>query len=376
MRRRYEAAAAGVVHRARSSLKGRTTECSAAGRRHPAASVQARRLSGLCAARGTSARGRRQRRQACKGACRHRSHHIGSCSLVNGQRLGKQAGGPRRRKGHTRAPCTRRGASSVNLDNTQQSCNCSWACKAVHCRTPAGGGGELALVAFRFLSPGSSCSHLQLFQRLICTGTAHRFRDLRREFKDALFAHREPLQLAGQPPAIARSVPATRLQACCQPTHPPRNRRRAAAAWSAGRSRWPPCTASPAAAGPGPGADTSMGNAGSAHAQASLQVIARLSGGEALPLSSAEWQPLLSYAPPLSRYDPDEVEREIRPHCAELGAWLRVRAALPAVVLAAVLPLLQVLPGCGLASCAPACPPTQHAHAQCTTTPTRTTCSA
>lgn len=63
-----------------------------------------------------------------------------------------------------------------------------------------------------------------------------------------------------------------------------------------------------------------MGNAGSAHAQASLQVIGRLSGGEALPLGSPDWQPLLSYAPPLSRYDPDEVEREIRPHCAELGA--------------------------------------------------------
>lgn len=62
-----------------------------------------------------------------------------------------------------------------------------------------------------------------------------------------------------------------------------------------------------------------MGNAGSAHAQASLQVIAKLSGEAPLTLGSEEWLPLLSYATPLSRFDPGEVEREIRPHCAELG---------------------------------------------------------
>jgi hypothetical protein len=61
-----------------------------------------------------------------------------------------------------------------------------------------------------------------------------------------------------------------------------------------------------------------MGNAGSAHAQASLQVVARLSGDAPLPLAAPEWQQLLGYSTPLSRFDPDEVEREIRPHCAEL----------------------------------------------------------
>lgn len=67
-----------------------------------------------------------------------------------------------------------------------------------------------------------------------------------------------------------------------------------------------------------------MGNAGSAHAQASLQVVARLSGGEPLPLAAPEWRQLLAFSTPLSRFDPDEVEREIRQHCAELGAsgWL------------------------------------------------------
>ncbi len=68
-----------------------------------------------------------------------------------------------------------------------------------------------------------------------------------------------------------------------------------------------------------------MGNAGSAHAQASLQVVAQLSGGAPLPLAAPEWQQLLGYSTPLSRFDPDEVEREIRPHCAELGAWRRVQ---------------------------------------------------
>lgn len=68
-----------------------------------------------------------------------------------------------------------------------------------------------------------------------------------------------------------------------------------------------------------------MGNAGSAHAQASLQVVARLSGDAPLPLAAPEWQQLLGYSTPLSRFDPDEVEREIRPHCAELGAWQRGR---------------------------------------------------
>lgn len=67
-----------------------------------------------------------------------------------------------------------------------------------------------------------------------------------------------------------------------------------------------------------------MGNAGSAHAQASLQVVARLSGDAPLPLAAPEWQQLLAYSTPLSRFDPDEVEREIRPHCAELGAWGRL----------------------------------------------------
>ena len=64
-----------------------------------------------------------------------------------------------------------------------------------------------------------------------------------------------------------------------------------------------------------------MGNAGSAHAQASLRVVAAVSGTAPVPLDAAEWQQLLSYATPLSRFDPGEVEREIRPHCAELGAW-------------------------------------------------------
>lgn len=63
-----------------------------------------------------------------------------------------------------------------------------------------------------------------------------------------------------------------------------------------------------------------MGNAGSAHAQASLQVVASLSAQAPLPLDAPEWQSLLTYAQPLSRFDPGEVEREIRPHCAELGA--------------------------------------------------------
>jgi hypothetical protein len=63
-----------------------------------------------------------------------------------------------------------------------------------------------------------------------------------------------------------------------------------------------------------------MGNAGSAHAQASLRVVAAVSSTAPLPLDAAEWQQLLSYATPLSRFDPGEVEREIRPHCAELGA--------------------------------------------------------
>lgn len=68
-----------------------------------------------------------------------------------------------------------------------------------------------------------------------------------------------------------------------------------------------------------------MGNAGSAHAQASLQVVARLSGDAPLPLAAPEWQQLLAYSTPLSRFDPDEVEREIRPHCAELGACASLR---------------------------------------------------
>ena len=63
-----------------------------------------------------------------------------------------------------------------------------------------------------------------------------------------------------------------------------------------------------------------MGNASSAAAQASLQVVAALSGAAPLPLDAAEWQLLLGYAAPLSRFEPSEVELAITPHCAELGA--------------------------------------------------------
>ncbi len=62
-----------------------------------------------------------------------------------------------------------------------------------------------------------------------------------------------------------------------------------------------------------------MGNA-QAHAAPQLRVVAALSGAAPLPLNSPEWQQLLTYASALSRLDPGEVEREIRPHCAELGA--------------------------------------------------------
>lgn len=62
-----------------------------------------------------------------------------------------------------------------------------------------------------------------------------------------------------------------------------------------------------------------MGNA-QAHAAPQLRVVAALSGAAPLPLDAPEWQQLLTYASPLSRLDPGEVEREIRPHCAELGA--------------------------------------------------------
>lgn len=60
-----------------------------------------------------------------------------------------------------------------------------------------------------------------------------------------------------------------------------------------------------------------MGNAGSAHAQ--LQAVAAVSGATLLPMDAPEWQILLGVSQPLSRFDPGEVEREIRPHCAELG---------------------------------------------------------
>ncbi|KAL4432564.1 hypothetical protein ABPG77_000501 [Micractinium sp. CCAP 211/92] len=60
-----------------------------------------------------------------------------------------------------------------------------------------------------------------------------------------------------------------------------------------------------------------MGNA-QAHAAPQLRVVAALSGAAPLPLNSPEWQQLLTYASALSRLDPGEVEREIRPHCAEL----------------------------------------------------------
>lgn len=60
-----------------------------------------------------------------------------------------------------------------------------------------------------------------------------------------------------------------------------------------------------------------MGNA-QAHAAPQLRVVAALSGAAPLPLDAPEWQQLLTYASPLSRLDPGEVEREIRPHCAEL----------------------------------------------------------
>jgi hypothetical protein len=63
-----------------------------------------------------------------------------------------------------------------------------------------------------------------------------------------------------------------------------------------------------------------MGNAGSAPA---LQAVAAVSGPALLPLEAPEWQQLLTYSTvPLSRFDPGEVEREIRPHCAELGECL------------------------------------------------------
>ncbi|KAL4436850.1 hypothetical protein ABPG75_003989 [Micractinium tetrahymenae] len=60
-----------------------------------------------------------------------------------------------------------------------------------------------------------------------------------------------------------------------------------------------------------------MGNA-QAHAAPQLRVVAALSGAAPLPLTAPEWQQLLTHASPLSRLDPGEVEREIRPHCAEL----------------------------------------------------------
>lgn len=61
-----------------------------------------------------------------------------------------------------------------------------------------------------------------------------------------------------------------------------------------------------------------MGNAGSA--SASLQAVAAVSGAASLPLDAPEWQQLLTYATPLSKFDPGEVERELRPYCADLGA--------------------------------------------------------
>lgn len=54
---------------------------------------------------------------------------------------------------------------------------------------------------------------------------------------------------------------------------------------------------------------------------AALKAVAALSGVAPLPLDAPEWQQLLSYTSPLSRFDPGEVERELRPHCAELGGY-------------------------------------------------------
>lgn len=185
-----------------------------------------------------------------------------------------------------------------------------------------------------------------------------------------------------------------------------------------------------------------MGNAGSAHAQQSLQVIARLSGGDVLPLGDPAWAALFAYSQvsrssclhadsgagtgwgmprgqclqrcsgkgasaaclpphepaseavacppalipslplppflcplqPLSRFDPDEVEREIRPHCAELGArgaarcWLAGAGCCRRLVPASCLrrPTLTLLtPLLFLVACATLpCSLQQRAHAQ------------
>ena len=59
-----------------------------------------------------------------------------------------------------------------------------------------------------------------------------------------------------------------------------------------------------------------MGNA------SSLQALEQLSGTEQLGLEDHAWQQLFSYSTPLSRFDPAEVEAQVKPQTANLGACM------------------------------------------------------
>lgn len=104
-----------------------------------------------------------------------------------------------------------------------------------------------------------------------------------------------------------------------------------------------------------------MGNA-QAHAAPQLRMVAALSGATALPLDAPEWQQLLTYTSPLSRLHPGEVEREIRPHCAELGArWLQkwvAHASCPGMRSAGPSPAVEIFRYRRHASILPAALPT------------------
>lgn len=56
-----------------------------------------------------------------------------------------------------------------------------------------------------------------------------------------------------------------------------------------------------------------MGNA------ASGGVLSRLAGPQPLPLDDPAWQVLLGHATPLQRFDPAEVEAQVKPQVADLG---------------------------------------------------------
>jgi hypothetical protein len=69
-----------------------------------------------------------------------------------------------------------------------------------------------------------------------------------------------------------------------------------------------------------------MGNTVSAQ---TVHVLQNLTGPHPIPLSDEFWKALLTFTTPLSRFDPAEVERELRPYTASLGLFYALPGSSP-----------------------------------------------